>query len=499
MRHPLIKMLESARDLGDLSGLRGYIEVLEEYHPYLTQKQKLIVIKFLYEQLIMPEEDIRKQCAALLGVVIGTYDEELRKELPKDALLEKPEIMSIDLFQKYLEAFFYPDQKIIGKHRGWISYASRSMVRAYFKAQMNLSKKCDAVEVFLSYLRRPLDNNDIRFYLLATIPGLPFNDCTEDQKNEVVNYVYGMLVAEHLETKLAAFRALNEMMPYAKERLQKKHRVGETLSEGLEASPSPALNYARLKLVETLELDEDIRERYAKPCRQDLAEISTLFLSNLKSATHFIAKRFQVDLLVRHTMDEKYDNAFYTAMHFCNLLKVSAVETVRNRAGAGLIEIVPYLSFEQRNDIVVELLRALEMESYQFTRYIPQYLGRILMYIKPVELDEILDSFQEKVKSANAQITTLMIKTVGYALSHYTTYKEMCVDDDKGYHKRMVTMLGILFNGFVNYNPVVNQVAFRVIGQRIFESRHMSREMKTEIFKLSIKKIMALMVDTDET
>ncbi len=136
----------------------------------------------------------------------------------------------------------------------------------------------------------------------------------------------------------------------------------------------------------------------------------------------------------------------------------------------------------------MELLRALEMESYQFTRYIPQYLGRILMYIKPVELDEILDSFQEKVKSANAQITTLMIKTVGYALSHYTTYKEMCVDDDKGYHKRMVTMLGILFNGFVNYNPVVNQVAFRVIGQRIFESRHMSREMKTEIFKLSIKK-----------
>ncbi|GKT20059.1 cytidyltransferase, partial [Aduncisulcus paluster] len=68
----LNKMLESARDLGDLSGLRGYIEVLEEYHPYLTQKQKLIVIKFLYEQLIMPEEDIRKQCAALLGVIIGT-------------------------------------------------------------------------------------------------------------------------------------------------------------------------------------------------------------------------------------------------------------------------------------------------------------------------------------------------------------------------------------------------------------------------------------------
>lgn len=494
----LNKMLESARDLGDLSGLRGYIEVLEEYHPYLTQKQKLIVVKFLYEQLIMPEEDIRKQCAALLGVVIGTYDEELRKELPKDASLDKPEIMSIDLFKKYIDAFLYPDQKIIGKHRGWISYASRSMLRAYFKKQPNPVKKSEAVEVVLSYLRRPDDNNEIRFYLLASIPGLPFDDCEEEQTNEVIHYIYDMLINEHVNTKLAAFRSLSEMMPYAKERLKEKYHVGDTLIKGLEASSNPALNFARLKLVESLALEPEIRERYAEPCREDLKQISNLFLSNLKSATHFIAKRFQVDLLVRHTIEDEYDNAFYTAMHFCNLLKVSAVETVRNRAGVGLIELVPYLSFEQRNDIVIELLRALEMESYQFTRYIPQYLGEILMYIKPVELDEILDSFEEKVKSANAQITTLMIQTVGFALSHYSGYKSMCENDNEGYRRRMEVMLGILFNGFVNYNPVVNQVAFRVIGQRIFASKFMSKTMKTEIFKISIKKIMALMVDTDE-
>ncbi len=495
----LNKMLESARDLGDLSGLRGYIEVLEEYHPYLTQKQKLIVTKFLYDQLIMPEEDIRKQCAALLGVVIGTYDEELRKELPKDVALDTPEVMSLDLFKKYLDAFFYPDQKIIGKHRDWISYASRSMVRAYFAAQSNMDKKAVAIEVMLDYLRKPSDTNDIRYYLLASVPGIPFDVCTEEQKNEVIDYVYRMVVDKHLNTKLAAFRALDEMIDYAKDRLKHKYHVGETLIQGLDASPSPALNFARLKLVESLELGEDIQKQYAEPCKEDIKEVSSLFLSNLKSATHFIAKRFQVDLLVQHTLEDQYDNAFYTAMHFCNLLKVSAVETVRNRAGVGLIELVPNLSFEQRNDIVVELLRALEMESYQFTRYIPQYLGRILMYIKPGELDEILDSFQEKVKSANAQITTLMIQTVGFALSHYSSYKSMCEEDEEEYNKRLVVMLGILFNGFVNYNPVVNQVAFRVIGQRIFESRHMDRQMKLEIFKISIKKIMALMVDTDES
>ena len=48
----LNKMLESARDVKDLSSLRGYIEILEEYSTYLTQKQKLISLKFLYERLV---------------------------------------------------------------------------------------------------------------------------------------------------------------------------------------------------------------------------------------------------------------------------------------------------------------------------------------------------------------------------------------------------------------------------------------------------------------
>ncbi len=494
----LNKMLESARDLNNLSGLRGYIEILEEYHTYLTQKQKLIVIKYLYERLIMPEEDIRKQCASLLGTVIGTYDEELRKELPKDANYVLPEVMAVGLFEKYVNEFMYPDQKIFGKHRDWISYATASMISAYFKAQKNEKKRRESLEFVLGFFENTASHGDADFYLLSMIKGLPLGQCTTDQRMVVLQFVYNLIQNQDINLRLAAYESLIALLPILKDKVSERYHLDEELLLGMEHSEYPAENYARLKMVESFDLGSETWEQYADYCREDLVKLSDLFLSNLKSATHFIPKKFQVELLLRHTIYNQYDNAFYTAMHFCNLLKVSALETVRNTAGEGLLQLVPNLSFEQRNDIVIELLRALEMESFQFTRYIPKYLGQLLLYLQPVEFDEILDSFEEKVKKANPQIITLMLQTVGEALSSYSKYKEMCQGDDSGYKQRMIKMLGILFNGFVNYNPKVNQTAFQVIGKSIYASTSLQLEEKRDIFRMTAKKILSLMADTDE-
>ncbi len=68
-------ILESARSESNWKKLREYIRIFEEYSTYLTQKQKLITIKFLYEQLVHPEDDIRRQCAELIGILIAAFDE----------------------------------------------------------------------------------------------------------------------------------------------------------------------------------------------------------------------------------------------------------------------------------------------------------------------------------------------------------------------------------------------------------------------------------------
>ena len=104
--------------------------------------------------------------------------------------------------------------------------------------------------------------------------------------------------------------------------------------------------------------------------QKDIDKIQYIFLSNLKSSTSNIVKKIQIGLLKEHTLDIK-QNEVYTALHFCNILKVSGMENIRNIAGRALVNLMGCLSFEQRNDIAIELLRALEMEDYQFTKYIP--------------------------------------------------------------------------------------------------------------------------------
>jgi hypothetical protein len=63
-----------------------------------------------------------------------------------------------------------------------------------------------------------------------------------------------------------------------------------------------------------------------------------------------------VDILLEYALENPKVEALHTAMHFCNILKSSGVETVRNKAGEALIRIIPALSLDQRYDVVIELL-----------------------------------------------------------------------------------------------------------------------------------------------
>ncbi|WDC84151.1 hypothetical protein PL321_18125 [Caloramator sp. mosi_1] len=95
----LNEILENARNVQDSQALRAYLDIIEEYSTYLTQKQKIITLGFLYEQLMHNEEDIRRQAAELLGFLIASFDEEYRKELPENAKKDREDVNSIYLLK----------------------------------------------------------------------------------------------------------------------------------------------------------------------------------------------------------------------------------------------------------------------------------------------------------------------------------------------------------------------------------------------------------------
>ena len=78
-------VLENAHSEKDWGRLRAYVSVFEEYFPYLTSIQKEQTLDFLYELLMYPDGDIRRQAAALIGRILAAFRTGYKKEMPADA------------------------------------------------------------------------------------------------------------------------------------------------------------------------------------------------------------------------------------------------------------------------------------------------------------------------------------------------------------------------------------------------------------------------------
>jgi len=494
----LNKLLEPVRNSRDLTRLRGYISVLEEYYNYLTQKQKQIMINFLYEKLVLPEEDIRKQCAELIGTVIASYDEEIRKETPPSITQESNALNTMSLLNLTIEKFMFPENKIIDRHKKYISYSLRDMLDAYFKNLKGKEQRLQSISLTVGFFTKYKHHDQIQFYLIKSARILPFSEFDKAQKATVLNFVSDLLTNEDNKLRLRAYNLIYSILPYVDHQLLESAKVMRVLPLMPQPLNDPAENFARFKLAEQLKCNLEHIEKFRIICQDDLQFTSNIFLSNLKSATIDVAKRFQIELLMRNTLLYDYENCFYMAMHLCNLLKVSALESVRNTAGRMLLQLVPHLNFEQKNDIAVELIRALEMESFEFTKYIPPYLGKIILQVKPKELDEIIESFERKMGTNNSKLIALIEKTIGYAITQYADYRYAFIDTPEAHVNRVLRLFGVLFNGFVHGSSYVNQMAFSVIAKDVLSDPLLSLKKKEYLYRTTIKKVMSLMTNTDE-
>jgi len=494
----LNKMLESARDVKDQSALRGYIQILEEYSTYLTQKQKLITLKFLYERLLIPEEDLRNECSRLIGGIIGNFEEERRKEIPKGGAIETPMISGLDLFNKYLGDLLNPDHKIIEKHRRWISYTAGAMVASYFENLKDEDKREESIDIVLTYFDHD-EGYEYDLCLMDMVRRMPFKEFSYDAQLLVREYLFEKVLSDDYLTRLIAADTSYEVLDNMEENVLREEIIYEHFETLADKKLTTVENYSIYKVLRKLGSNEEVTDLFKEYAEVTPEKISGIFLSNLKTVTAPIVKKLQIEMLLEHTTNHRYNNAFYTALHFSNILKVSELTFVRNAAGEGLIKIIDHLSTEQKNDIVVELIRALEMESYQFTRYIPLFLGRLLLKLPTVEFDEILTELEISIRKSNPQISMLVVKTVGVSVSFYSQYQNNFEPNEEGYQNRLKRLIGVLFCGFVNYEPRVNQTAFRVFGKYIFSSFELGLEEKKLIFDMSCKKILELMSNTDES
>lgn len=493
----LSSILEQARSQKDWQKLREYLQIFSEYSTYMTQKQKLIMIKFLYDQLTHREDDIRRECAELIGSLIAIFDEDYRKEVPETAIPELPEITSTQLFKKYIESFLQPDHKIIPAHRTWIGYSLGIMLSSLFSS-CRVEQIPEYTNILLGFYNPAGSDRETHLFLLEGAKHIPEIQ-EEGSMKKLYDYLWSILEASEEILRLASLEAIYFHIRYTDDTHPFITNFKALFVKNGTVPLSPQENYLYLKISELVNVEDSDREPYIKYFEANKSMISDFYLSNLKSATHHIIKRIQIEMLFNKAYHNVNNTALYTAMHYCNLLKVSAIESVRNSAGEALVKLIPRLTMEQRNDVAVELLRALEIEGYQFAKYIPDYLGRAMLFLKPVELDELIEDFVNKIKQSSPVINSLLLKTIGITIVNYPKYSDNFKEEREKHLGRLKRMLGILLNGIVNYNTEVKQVALSVIGKDIFGSPLLKLDEKNMIFGLIAKKILTLLTyDTND-
>ncbi|MBP1926140.1 nicotinic acid mononucleotide adenylyltransferase [Sedimentibacter acidaminivorans] len=484
-------MIEAARSEKNWKNIRAYLNIFEEYSTYLTRKQKIFTLSFLYELLINREGDIRRQAANLIGKIIVSFDMEYKKEMPSDVkIILDDEVSGLKLWEKYLDLFIRPDHKITDQHKEWIGYSLRIFVDSVISGCNNKDKK-NYLRVFLIYFEGEQTDPVAILNQLNSLLSIPMKICEKEQINTLVDFAIKSLENQIQEIRLMAVQFLYYLTKQKTEVIIPLEKIIKFI-ESFSKEEEICINYLKYKMSMSLNLPIKVTNLYQKLINEEKNKTSDLFLNNLKAATPWNVKTISIDFIMDNVENSNEVTLLHTATHLCNLVKVSAKESVRNKAGNSLLEIGPLLSIDQRNEIAIELIKGLEIDELQFAKYIPEYLGKFVLLLHPKELDEVIFDIKNIYKSSNERVSSLALTTFGVIVQHYPEYKGKFIESEEEYNSRLIKILGIILSGLANYNVQVKQESFLIIGQHIFGSKKLNLKQKHVVFMHVYKKLLTL-------
>lgn len=488
--------LEAARSEKKWNNIRAYLNIFDEYFTYLNSSQKLYLLHFLYELLMHREGDIRRTAAVLAGNIIAHFDQGYHKELPHDVRDDSGELHAIDVWKQYIELVINPDHKLTPQHKSWIGYTLK-LIASSTLAHSTPDEQAGYMRAFLQYFSDEAcdqEEDSTVFVLLDTIHGLPMTLFQPDELALLCRFAIRAAARDSFEIRAAALRVLHHLaVTAAAAGLPFRTAICEFISR-FDDQGHTAFVFLKGRLLRAL--GQDCCREQAILDSHDI--VSDIFLENLKMATPWINKAININILLDQIESGDLSHLLHIAAHFSNLIKVSERIVVRHDAGAALVRIAPLLSLDQRNEIAVELAKGLEVGEYEFSKYIPEYLGQFVLWLHPHELDEMLQRLADLIGNPNDSVVAVSLSTVAVLLERYEDYAGRFPEAEGKYEARRDRLMGMLLKGLASYRDEVRQEALLVIGKHIFASKYLSREGKNRIFSLSFKKLLFLICENQE-
>ena len=459
-------LIEAARSEQLWKNVRTYIGIFEEYSTYMTEHQKVMTLKFLYELLSHKEGDIRFQSAALMGRIVANFNEKYTKELPEGVSLPHKVVTSLSLFDQYLDMIIYPEMRFTEQHKLWIGYCLSSFVEAVLDS-CPAKDRGDYIRVMAKYFERRNYPEERYIMLLKVLDDMKRSDIPEEFMTAVRPFIETALQSSSQNLRVAA--------------LNTKRCLYDGYTE--------EQYYDDLLSVMNLPADKKAFSEHE----------GSLFLIDLKMGTHWGIKVANIELMMRY-MDDTCDkgDVMHLGMHLTNLLKISESIFVRQAAGESLLRIAANMTYSQRNELAVELFNGLEIGDPQISKYVPEFLGRMILKLPPQEFDEFINTISSQILTVNIQLASSIVNTVGVILENFSEFAEEFGDDGDVNERRQRRLLYIMIKAYAHYDDELSRDAFRDIGKFIFHSPVMAMEQKDFLFLHCYKKLLVLLDENPE-
>ena len=475
-------LLEKARSEKDWARVRTYLCILEDYFTYLSANQKIQTVYFLYELLLHPEGDIRRQAAALMGRVMAKFSLRYKKELPSSAPQAAVEQTQFALWAQYLNLLFYPDHKLTPQQTSHIRFTAKLVVSATLETCAPQESGQFLAVLLAHYQSAKVEDEGAALALTDTLSYLPLKLLTQAQLQQVTDFALAQCRSADPSVQAAALQFFLRARQTLSEEPLLNDRLARLRAENV-TFPLPSLRY-QYGRVQGMAAEEAVKA--LKP-----EELSDILLDNLKTATPWMIKVVNVELLARYAAHGG-GSAMQIAAHFANIIRVSEAVVVRERAGRALLGIAPRLTSEERNEVAVELAKALEAGHYEFSKYIPQYLGSFMLWLPPAELDEVIDYLAELLSHSADSVVASALDTVGFTLENYRLYPRRFPEEEGVWDRRRCRLAGLLLKGMASYREAVQQEAMYVMGDTLFSSIRFPDERKAWLFTLCAHKLLFL-------
>lgn len=480
-------ILEAARSEKDWKNVRAYLNIFNEYSIHLNHKQKEQTIAFLYELLVNREGDIRRQSAALIGKMFADFNAGYRKEIPAD-MADQDDRTALTLWAEALEKIICPDYRLTMQQKRRIQSSLKYVLLSMTEHSEERVRE-EMLDVFMKWFdgRHGL-NEDSTFVLLDAVFSLPEELYERNGRLDyLIRFAVGHLDYPENKVRVAAVRALKVLTAAVKPESNCYQLVCDAVRTM--RPENMTMLFLQYRIYTNLRLDTS--EQREILYKSDV--IGDIFLENLKSATPWILKAVNIKLLADQVDHGRRENILHICAHLSNLIKVSEHVGVRHDAGKALLRLGHLLSTDQANEIAVELLKGLEVGEYEFSKYIPEYLGEFALWLPPEQLDDLIERLHILLANGNEKIVSVALDTLGVLLECYSRYP-VRFKEGKGIAKeRKIRLLGLILSCLANYREQVRQEAMLVIGQYIFGSEKMSEEDKNDLFSLCSKKLLFLL------